>query len=93
MKETKVVPKDFSAAVKDIKLVILQARARAARVSNVEALKLYFKAYTIEPIRYLSSNELRGDAVKAFASIGFTHHREVIRFCKDTLPSLTAYAR
>ena len=35
MKETKVVPKDFSAAVKDIKLVILQARARAARVSDV----------------------------------------------------------
>ena len=158
MKETKVVPKDFSAAVKDIKLAILQARARAARVSNVEALKLYFfvggyvskktraakwgsgaidalsdrlqielpglrgfsassikfmrlwyeawadwfeirylaskeNAYTIEPIRYLSSNELRGDAVKAFASIGFTHHREVIRFCKDPLPSLTAYAR
>ena len=42
MKETKVMPKDFSAAVKDIKLAILQARARAARVSNVEALKLYF---------------------------------------------------
>lgn len=149
MKETKMMPKDFSTAVKDIKLAILQARARAARVSNVEALKLYFfvggyvskktraakwgsgaidalsdrlqielpglrgfsassikfmrlwyeawadwfeirylasneNAYTIEPIRYLSSNELRGDAVKAFASIGFTHHREVIRFCKDT---------
>lgn len=36
------IPNDFSAAVKDIKLAILQARARAARVSNVEALKLYF---------------------------------------------------
>ncbi len=43
MNENKVtIPKDFSAAVKDIKLAILQARARAARVSNVEALKLYF---------------------------------------------------
>lgn len=37
-----VVPKDFLAAVKDIKLAILQARARAAQASNVEALKLYF---------------------------------------------------
>ncbi len=37
-----VIPKDFSAAVKDIKLAILQARARAARASNAEALKLYF---------------------------------------------------
>jgi len=39
MKETQMIPKDFSAAVKDIKLAILQARARAARVSNVEALQ------------------------------------------------------
>lgn len=144
-----MMPKDFLAAVADIKLAILQARARAARVSNVEALKLYFfvggyvskktrtakwgsgaidelserlqielpglrgfsassikfmrlwheawadwfeirylpsseTVYTMEPIRYLSSNGLREDAVKAFVSIGFTHHREVIRFCKDT---------
>jgi predicted nuclease of restriction endonuclease-like (RecB) superfamily len=37
-----VVPKDFAAAVKDIKLAILQARAKAARLANAEALKLYF---------------------------------------------------
>lgn len=37
-----VVPRDFLAAVQDIKLAILQARARAARASNAEALKLYF---------------------------------------------------
>lgn len=37
-----LIPKDFSAAVKDIKLAILQARAQAARAANVEALKLYF---------------------------------------------------
>ena len=37
-----IMPKDFAAAVKDIKLAILQSRARAAHVSNVEALKLYF---------------------------------------------------
>ena len=37
-----IVPRDFAAAVKDIKLAILQSRARAAHVSNVEALKLYF---------------------------------------------------
>ena len=36
------MPRDFAAAVKDIKLAILQSRARAAHVSNVEALKLYF---------------------------------------------------
>ena len=43
MKENRtVVPKDFLTAVKDIKLAILQARARAAQMSNVEALKLYF---------------------------------------------------
>ena len=37
-----VVPSDFGKVVTDIKLAILQARARAARASNVEALKLYF---------------------------------------------------
>ena len=37
-----LMPNDFVAAVNDIKLAILQARARAAQVSNVEALKLYF---------------------------------------------------
>ena len=37
-----IMPRDFAAAVKDIKLAILQSRARAAHVSNVEALKLYF---------------------------------------------------
>ena len=37
-----VVPRDFLAAVQDIKLAILQARASAARSSNVETLKLYF---------------------------------------------------
>ena len=40
--KTDVLPRDFSNVVKDIKLAILQARARAARVANVEALKLYF---------------------------------------------------
>ena len=37
-----IVPRDFAPAVKDIKLAILQSRARAAHASNVEALKLYF---------------------------------------------------
>ena len=37
-----MLPKDFATAVKDIKLAILQSRARAAHASNVEALKLYF---------------------------------------------------
>ena len=37
-----LMPNDFVAAVNEIKLAILQARARAAQVSNVEALKLYF---------------------------------------------------
>ena len=41
MKED-IIPKDFTTAVKDIKLAILQARARAAQLSNVESLKLYF---------------------------------------------------
>lgn len=40
--KTQLIPTDFIAAVNDIKLAILQARARAAQVSNVEALKLYF---------------------------------------------------
>jgi predicted nuclease of restriction endonuclease-like (RecB) superfamily len=170
-----VVPKDFFAAVKDIKLAILQARARAAQASNAEALKLYFyvggyiskktrnakwgsgaidalsnrlqvelpglrgfssssmifmrlfyEAWAARPeihnlvsdeFHYLPSNEIdtaqihyflsnesiegdnrqmpsaenrslatneldKGDIV-AFFSIGFTHHREIIRFCKD----------
>ena len=37
-----ILPRDFAAAVKDIKLAILQSRVRAAHASNVEALKLYF---------------------------------------------------
>lgn len=37
-----VIPKDFAAVVKDIKLAILRARANAARLANAEALKLYF---------------------------------------------------
>lgn len=36
------VPSDLAKAVKDIKLAILQARAKAARLANAEALKLYF---------------------------------------------------
>lgn len=36
------MPRDLAAAVKDIKLAILQARAKAARLANAEALKLYF---------------------------------------------------
>lgn len=36
------IPRDFASAVKDIKLAILQARAKAARLANAEALKLYF---------------------------------------------------
>ena len=42
MKNMTTIPKDFSTAVKDIKLAILQARAKAARLANAEALKLYF---------------------------------------------------
>jgi len=42
MKDIVTIPKDFSTAVKDIKLAILQARAKAARLANAEALKLYF---------------------------------------------------
>ena len=42
VKDSQLVPQDFAAAVKDIKLAILQARAKAARLANAEALKLYF---------------------------------------------------
>ena len=170
-----VIPKDFAVAVKDIKLAILQARAKAAHLANAEALKLYFfvggyiskktrnakwgsgaidalsnqlqielpglrgfssssmifmrlfyEAWAACPeihhlisdefhylasnendnatIHYLPSNEfvegdnrqipsveirplptgkLDKDDIVAFFSIGFTHHREIIRFCKD----------
>ena len=165
------IPRDFAAAVKDIKLAILQARAKAAHLANAEALKLYFfvggyiskktrkakwgsgaidalsqqlqvelpglrgfspqhmrfmrqffEAWaSVSPIqhmvsvefRYLPSSEMTGneicylpssklkrhlpsdeirplpmgelgnDDIAAFFSIGFTHHREIIRFCKD----------
>ena len=170
-----VIPADFASAVKDIKLAILQARAKAAHLANAEALKLYFfvggyiskktrnakwgsgaidalsnqlqvelpglrgfsassmifmrlfyEAWAAYPeirhlasdefhylpsneidnaqIHYLPSNEfadtnnrqmpsaeirplptdeLDKDDIAAFFSIGFTHHREIIRFCKD----------
>lgn len=156
------IPRDFSETVKDIKLAILQARAKAAHLANAEALKLYFyvggyisrktrnakwgsgainalseqlqvelpglrgfsamsikymrlffEAWAGTPeIRHLASvefrqlptaeigdtkkrhlpsgeirplpkNELGLDDITAFFSIGFTHHREIIRFCKD----------
>ena len=174
-KGDQLVPRDFAAAVKDIKLAILQARAKAASLANAEALKLYFfvggyiskktrkakwgsgaidalsnqlqvelpglrgfsassmifmrlfyEAWDGCPeihqlisdefhylasnendsatINYLPSNEfvegdirqmpsveirslptrkLDKDDIAAFFSIGFTHHREIIRFCKD----------
>ena len=162
-----LMPKDFSSTVKDIKLAILQARAKAARLANAEALKLYFYVggyiskktrmaewgssaidalseqlqvelpglrgfapsniknmriffetwYVIEEIRQLATAELDREAfrqlpiaeicdteirylpsarncsmpldelgdedIAAFFSIGFTHHREIIRYCKD----------
>ena len=162
-----MMPKDFSSTVKDIKLAILQARAKAARLANAEALKLYFYVggyiskktrmaewgssaidalseqlqvelpglrgfapsniknmriffetwYVIEEIRQLATAELDREAfrqlpiaeicdteirylpsarncsmpldelgdedIAAFFSIGFTHHREIIRYCKD----------
>ena len=169
--KNEVLPKDFSSTVKDIKLAILQARARAAHLANAEALKLYFfvggyiskktrnakwgsgainalserlqvelpglrgfspqhmrfmrqffEAWaSVSPIqhlvsvefRYLPSSEMTGreicylpssklerhlpsdeirplptdelekDDIAAFFSIGFTHHREIIRFCKN----------
>lgn len=135
------MPKDFALAVKDIKLAILQARAKAARLANAEALKLYFfvggyiskktrnakwgsgaidalsnqlqvelpglrgftptniknmrvffEAWAMESsIRQLPTAEIRPmplgkldkDDIAAFFSIGFTHHREIIRFCKN----------
>ena len=174
-KQGNVIPADFASAVKDIKLAILQARAKAAHLANAEALKLYFfvggyiskktrnakwgsgaidalsnqlqvelpglrgfsassmifmrlfyEAWAAYPeirhlasdefhylpcneidnaqIHYLPSNEfadannrqmpsaeirplptdeLDKDDIAAFFSIGFTHHREIIRFCKD----------
>ena len=154
MKNMTTIPKDFSTAVKDIKLAILQARAKAARLANAEALKLYFyvggyiskktrnakwgsgaidalsnqlqvelpglrgftptniknmrvffEAWAVDSsIRQLATaefgesafrqlptaefrptplGELDKDDIAAFFSIGFTHHREIIRFCKD----------
>ena len=162
------MPKDFTSAVKDIKLAILQARARAAQLSNIEALKLYFyvggyiskktrsakwgtgaiaalserlqvelpglrgfsamsmkymrlffEAWVVCPsIRHLASvdfddsafrhlasveintipkqlasdenknrplptDDLTNEDIAAFFTIGFTHHREIIRACKN----------
>ena len=165
--KSELLPKDFSSTVKDIKLAILQARARAAHLANAEALKLYFfvggyiskktrnvkwgsgainalserlqvelpglrgfSAMSIkymrlffeawsgipeirhlasvefgdsafrqlptaeicdtgnrylpsDEIRLLPTDELEKDDIAAFFSIGFTHHREIIRFCKN----------
>ncbi len=169
--KSELLPKDFSSTVNEIKLAILQARARAAHLANAEALKLYFfvggyiskktrnakwgsgainalserlqvelpglrgfspqhmrfmrqffEAWiSVSPIqhlvsvefRYLPSSEMTGheicylpssklerhlpsdeirplptdelekDDIAAFFSIGFTHHREIIRFCKN----------
>ena len=52
-----IVPRDFAAAVKDIKLAILQSRARAAHASNVEAPQLL-------KIRHLPSDESRHQRIR-----------------------------
>ena len=52
-----IVPRDFAAAVKDIKLAILQSRARAAHASNVEAPQLL-------KIRHLPSDESRRQRIR-----------------------------
>ena len=157
-----IIPHDFTTAVKEIKLAILQARAKAAHLANAEALKLYFfvggyismktrkakwgsgaidalsaqlqaelpglRGFSAMNIKYMrlffeawagsseirhlasvefgkalfcvkrhplpvgktdkgeirqTSAKLEGDDIAAFFSIGFTHHREIIRFCKD----------
>lgn len=150
------IPEDFASTVNDIKLAILQARAKAAHLANSEALKLYFyvgsyiskktrsakwgsgaidalsKRLQIElpglrgfsasniknmrlffeywaddfsirhltsgeirqtasaesaltPIRQMPSAELGIEPENAFLSIGFSHHREILRAvkCKD----------
>ena len=150
------IPEDFASTVNDIKLAILQVRAKAAHLANVEALKLYFyvgsyiskktrsakwgsgaidalsKRLQIElpglrgfsasniknmrlffeywaddfsirhltsgeirqtasaesaltPIRQMPSAELGIEPENAFLSIGFSHHREILRAvkCKD----------
>ncbi|MBO7090330.1 MAG: DUF1016 family protein [Victivallales bacterium] len=150
------IPEDFASTVNDIKLAILQARAKAAHLANAEALKLYFyvgsyiskktrsakwgsgaidalsKRLQIElpglrgfsasniknmrlffeywaddfsirhltsgeirqtasaesaltPIRQMPSAELGIEPENAFLSIGFSHHREILRAvkCKD----------
>jgi predicted nuclease of restriction endonuclease-like (RecB) superfamily len=164
MKDMATIPKDFSTAVKDIKLAILQARAKAAHLANAEALKLYFYVggyisrktrnakwgsgaidalsnqlqvelpglrgfsvtsmknmrvffefwaddfairplpmsessirhlpndeirqkqsaeSTLIPIRQMPSAELGIEPEKAFLSIGFSHHREILRVVKS----------
>ena len=148
------IPADFTSAITDIKLAILQARAKAAHLANAEALKLYFyvggyvsdktrKAKwgsgaidalserlqielpglrgfsatniknmrlffeywasdfsiqhltsgeirqmasaesTLIPIRQMASAELGIEPEKAFLSIGFSHHREILRVVKS----------
>ena len=42
MAKPETIPADFAKTVQDIKLAILQARAKAAHLANAEALKLYF---------------------------------------------------
>lgn len=162
-----IIPHDFTTAVKEIKLAILQARAKAVHLANAEAVKLYFfvggyiskktrkakwgsgaidalsaqlqaelpglRGFSAMNIKYMRlffeawagsseirhlasvefgetlfchlasverhplpvgktdkgeirkipSAELDGNDIAAFFSIGFTHHREIIRFCKD----------
>lgn len=148
------IPEDFASTVNDIKLAILQARAKAAHLANSEALKLYFyvgsyiskktrsakwgsgaidalsKRLQIElpglrgfsasniknmrlffeywaddfsirhltsgeirqtasaesaltPIRQMPSAELCDDPLKAFLSVGFSQHREIVRSARS----------
>ena len=37
----------------------------------------------LAPIRHLPSDELTPEMYKAFLSIGFTHHREILNKCHD----------
>jgi predicted nuclease of restriction endonuclease-like (RecB) superfamily len=72
------IPEDFASTVNDIKLAIQHLTSSEIRqTASAES--------ALTPIRQMPSAELGIEPENAFLSIGFSHHREILRAvkCKD----------
>ena len=71
----------FSAMSMKYMRLFFEAWAGAPEIRHLASVEI--RQLATAEIRPTALGELDKDDVAAFFSIGFTHHREIIRFCKD----------